>query len=189
MAYVLVQSQTTNTTTIGYLSDATVSKVSTTFTALESYSPTKITLGLMKQGTVTGNITVQIYAIDASKYPTGSPLATSDTTLTNTTLTTSLANYDFIFTSLASLVYGTRYAIVITSTFVGDAVNRIIIKGAASAGDRLSKYTGSWATESDNYTGIYYIYKTTGWSYKIQGITPAKVNNVAVANISKVNGA
>ncbi len=76
--------------------------------------------GLANPTERTGNVTVEIFAVDGDHFPTGSVLATKTTNLNNTlplgSQVTSPSDFtEFIFGSSVALDYGTEYAIVIST--------------------------------------------------------------------------
>jgi hypothetical protein len=48
--------------------------------------------------------------------------------------------------------------------------------------------TMDYAYQAQPFVANYSTDAPVGWSHKINGVTPAKINGVAVAGISKVNG-
>lgn len=103
----------TETTPTLYYSDY---RVGQTFTPSVSGTLTKISIWLYKTGTVS-NVSCYVYAVDGSKHPTGSPLATEVLTHANMISSSDGVETFIEFSSPASLTAGTEYAIVFDDGF------------------------------------------------------------------------
>lgn len=140
---------------------------------------------LKKVGSPTGNITAFLYdhsgTFGTSSIPTGSALSTSSS-IDSTTLTTSMALYEFTFPSQYTTVNGTKYCIVVYR-IGGDSGNTVVVGGdntSPSHAGNASKYVSSWTA----YSGTdlcFYVYNSNVLTLSTQyptsiGLTTATLN-------------
>lgn len=89
--------------------------------------------------------------------------------------------------TISSSADGISYTSVTNGTMNNTVTIRVVNINVTARYWKID-WSGS-ASDWQMWREIRFDTSTPGWAKKIQGITPAKVNNVAVANISKVNGA
>lgn len=109
-------------------------------------------LRLLRIGSVSGNITVSIYATSGGK-PTGSALV-SKTLAASSVSTLSIANYQFDFASDLTIVPGTKYAIVISynGTSLSNTIAWYRDNNSYASGDGYYKYSaGAWTAQGYDY--------------------------------------
>lgn len=122
----------------------------------------------------------------------GSLLASSSTiTYDDSSSNPAYAFVGIPFATAYTLAASTDYILVAECTAVTGTVSvDVAAAGNSHAGNRV-RNQGSW-TGSSTYDCPFYAWYSAGaagWTGKINSITnPAKVNGIAVANISKING-
>jgi hypothetical protein len=82
-----------------------------TFAPTQNHKLTSLILDLYRIGNPQGNLTIEIYNVDAEGKPTGSPLATMQ--ITAMSIPTSLTQMEFVLPSWIDLSAETTYAIVL----------------------------------------------------------------------------
>lgn len=132
--------------------DTTKIKQATSFSLSGDGCVCKVLIRLKRSSTPTGTLDVSIYS-DSSGSP-GSELGLSSTSLDETTLTTSFANKEFLFSSCVNLTGSTTYWLVVNSTTntVGDV--RIQYD---SSGSYSTKYYDTYWHSSDGSSLMYRI--------------------------------
>ena len=138
-------------------------KACQTFTATGE-KLTQISLSLSKQGSPTGNINVNLYAVDVNHKPTGSSLVSSY--LATSCLTTSAARVSFRINNAANYqtVNATEYAIVVSASAANDSSNYIKVhyNSAGSSGYAWTCTDGStWSAVTGAF---YFILAGSGWT-------------------------
>jgi hypothetical protein len=128
------------------------------FSAAASYSLYSTTFALLRIGSPTGNVRAAVYAISAG-IPTGAALATSPD-LNVATISTSVTDYEFVFSSPPSLTNGTSYATVLemNGAYTGDGSNRFDIYGVNSGSTSVKKSNTNVWTAGVNL--VYFINKS-----------------------------
>ncbi|NTW31811.1 MAG: LamG domain-containing protein [Bacteroidetes bacterium] len=124
-------------------------KTAQTFTSAVGFTITKVSVQISQQGTISGNATIGIYAVDGSHFPTGSALVSN--TIDVTTLPNSLYHGGFVDITLSPTVLtgGVEYAIQIS--FTGGDINNCVYKAGQTQNTSRywDSYNGSsWSSEA-----------------------------------------
>ena len=121
--------------------------------------PIRASFYLSKTGAPDGTILAELYdhtgTFGSSGLPTGSPLATSTTTIAASSLTTSSARYDFDFVGAPVMTNGTPYFVVLssntTSTGAGGVAISVWLSTGSSPGNRALIVSGTWSVQAVDY--------------------------------------
>jgi hypothetical protein len=111
-------------TALGWGNTATSSRRYQTFTTgAATTTITSVAFMLTKSGTPVDNIVVDLYALDGSSLPTGSPLGTSAAIVGSTIATAAGTRYTFAFSVPVTVSPNTKYAAALRRSGAIDAVN------------------------------------------------------------------
>lgn len=159
----------TTTTTLAanvILASDSNTKASDIFVLPTNANVASATFNLIKTGTPTGNVFYSIYAITGTPgtnaVPTGSALY-STSTLAATSVSTTMAPVELLFTGSVSLSAGT-YAIVVEYSGGSFAGGNYLMTGQYSPRDTTKNvgrlFSGSWTTSGGTAGGLYYVVNT-----------------------------
>ena len=132
--------------------DATGEKLSQSFWTIDGFTMTGAILRL-KQSSVTGNVTLSLYAADDNNQPTGSALASSSSTDAST-FGASYGYEELAFTASYDLLPMTNYCLVLDATSISAGSVTWGGGGNGSTVDEFTQgeafhYTASWASLSN----------------------------------------
>lgn len=136
---------------IGQSSGTNKPYASCTFTTTSAYSIGKVDVWWRQAGAdPSGTVVAKIYAVDGSKYPTGSPLATSNEALA--TAATGFTQKTYTFPAVA-LSNATQYAIVfVPSTGFGGTNYLEVASNNVSATGQLTAWSIAETSSYSDYS-------------------------------------
>lgn len=151
--YFLDEQQTTDNQSRELREGATTNvKIAQTFDTDEAGKLEFVDVKLLKQGSPTGRIWVEVFSTSAGA-PTGSALATSDKLDVSRISTTALI-IRFVFRSPQTLVAGTTYAIALAGDYTASATVNIIVRensaGGYAAGSVYTYDGTNWASDTED---------------------------------------
>lgn len=177
----------TNSDTTRQFDNNAIVKRGQSFTAAASSYVTRGRIYISKTGSPTGNITLVIYAhtgtYGTTGTPTGSALATSDP-IDITTLSTSLALVDFVFSTPLLLTSATKYFVSVeySGGSLGNALNLGTDSSSPTHGGNTAFFIASWVADATQDHCFYIFFGAATAS-----ITPTSNNLVSLTVATRTN--
>jgi hypothetical protein len=143
-------------------------------------------------GSSPGDMIVQIFAVDASGFPTGAALAQGSVAAANFTTSAALSWRDVNVSPAVMVSAGTKYALVMTSSQTAGTPPQeyrymwaVASRDAYSRGTAMFKFGTQWfSNEQDDYTFKTFVDVPDTEAPRVTGVTPTGTGVALGANLS-----